>query len=65
MALIGLLVGASLWVVIAGSMARTGFGPMLLPEGSAKIRALETASEPIPLPGGGGHIELPQDDARR
>ena len=60
MALLGLLVGASLWIVVAAGMQRAHLGPMLLPQGSgAEATTLEDIIDPIPLPGGAGHLVLP------
>lgn len=63
MALLGLLVGASLWIVVAAGMQRAHLGPMLLPQGSgAETTTLDELIEPIPLPGGAGHLVLPSLD---
>jgi hypothetical protein len=53
--LIGLFVGASLWLVVAAGLQRSAAGPMLVPQGPAvtlATRAVETEAEPVPLPGG-------------
>ena len=56
-ALIGLLVGASLWIAVAGGLQRTHLAPALLPQAPAgHTTTIEALTEPIPLPGGAGHL---------
>lgn len=55
-----LLVTFGLWLVVAAGLQRGDPQLMPLPEGPAYATdAMQTtASEPIPLPGGYGHLEL-------
>ena len=63
-----LLVVIGLWLVVAAGLQR-GLLPLVpLPEGPATASASDTilvaASQPMPLPGGEGHLEIPAGPIR-
>jgi hypothetical protein len=61
-----LLVVIGLWLVVSGGLQREVPRLVPLPEGPAAVSNLTmvAASQPVPMPGGNGHLETPAGQIR-
>ena len=61
-----LLVLIGLWLIVAAGLQREVPQLVPLPEGPdrASYATLAAASEPVPLPGGNGHLEISAESVR-